>query len=150
MAQSFKTGITVDDASAASSQAFATNVNGDSNNRLTIDAGGKITWGSGSGAGDATLYRDSANTLKTDDAFTATSLAVTGQFTLPTADGSADQVIQTNGSGTLSWADMVANATVSDTPPGSPSVGQIWYESDTGKTFVYYDSAWIEVGTAYI
>jgi hypothetical protein len=23
--------------------------------------------------------------------------------------------------------------------------GQIWYESDTGKTFVYYDSFWIEL-----
>jgi hypothetical protein len=23
--------------------------------------------------------------------------------------------------------------------------GQIWYESDTGKTFVYYDSFWIEI-----
>jgi hypothetical protein len=33
---------------------------------------------------------------------------------------------------------------VSDTPPSSPSVGDIWFESDTGKTFVYYDSFWVE------
>jgi hypothetical protein len=36
-------------------------------------------------------------------------------------------------------------ATISDTPPSSPVTGQIWYESDTGKTFVYYDSFWIEL-----
>jgi hypothetical protein len=36
-------------------------------------------------------------------------------------------------------------ATISDTPPSSPVTGQIWYESDTGKTFVYYDSFWIEI-----
>jgi hypothetical protein len=33
---------------------------------------------------------------------------------------------------------------VSDTPPTSPSVGDIWFESDTGKTFVYYDGFWVE------
>lgn len=149
MARKFKTPITLDELGSASSQAIAANVDGDSQNRINIDAGGKITWGSGSATGDTTLYRSAADTLKTDDAFTATSLAVTGQFTLPTSDGSASQVLQTNGSGTVSWADMsAAYATVSDAAPSSPSTGQIWYESDTGKTFVYYDSYWIEVGAS--
>ena len=148
MARKFKTPITIDELGSASSQALAANVDGDSQNRINIDAGGKITWGSGSATGDTTLYRSAADTLKTDDAFTATSLAVTGQFTLPTSDGSADQVITTNGSGTLTWSDVSANATVSDTAPSSPATGQIWYESDTGKTFVYYDSFWIEVGAS--
>ncbi len=146
MARKFKTPITIDELGSASSQALAANVDGDSQNRINIDAGGKITWGSGSATGDTTLYRSAANTLKTDDAFTATSLAVTGQFTLPTSDGSADQVITTNGSGTLSWADVAGGATVSDTAPSSPSVGDIWFESDTGDVFVYYDSAWIDIG----
>ena len=86
---------------------------------------------------------------------TATALAVTGEFTLPTADGSADQVLVTNGSGTVSWADQSgggASVTVSDTAPGSPSEGDLWFESDTGKTFVYYNdgssSQWVEVGAA--
>ena len=148
MARKFKTPITLDELGSASSQAIAANVDGDSQNRINIDAGGKITWGSGSATGDTTLYRSAADTLKTDDAFTATSLAVTGQFTFPTSDGSADQVITTNGSGTLTWSDVSANATVSDTAPSSPATGQIWYESDTGKTFVYYDSFWIEVGAS--
>jgi len=33
---------------------------------------------------------------------------------------------------------------VSDTPPASPNVGDIWFESDSGKTFVYFDSFWVE------
>lgn len=148
MARKFKTPITIDELGSASSQALAANVDGDSQNRINIDAGGKITWGSGSATGDTTLYRSAADTLKTDDAFTATSLAVTGQFTFPTSDGSADQVITTNGSGTLTWSDVSANATVSDTAPSSPATGQIWYESDTGRTFVYYDSFWVEVGAS--
>ena len=37
-------------------------------------------------------------------------------------------------------------ATISDTPPASPVPGQVWFESDTAKTYVYYDSQWIEIG----
>lgn len=36
--------------------------------------------------------------------------------------------------------------TVSDTVPSSPATGDMWYESDTGALFAYYDSAWIEIG----
>ncbi len=34
--------------------------------------------------------------------------------------------------------------TVSDTAPGSPTVGDMWYESDTGIMYVYYDLVWVE------
>jgi hypothetical protein len=34
-----------------------------------IDAGGKISWSSGSATADTNLYRSAANTLKTDDSF---------------------------------------------------------------------------------
>ena len=36
--------------------------------------------------------------------------------------------------------------TVSDTIPSSPAQGDMWYESDTGSLFAYYDSHWIEIG----
>lgn len=39
-----------------------------------------------------------------------------------------------------------ASVTVSDTAPSSPTEGDLWFESDTGDIFVYYDSAWIDVG----
>jgi hypothetical protein len=41
-----------------------------------------------------------------------------------------------------------ASVTVSDTAPSSPSAGDLWFESDTAQTFVYYDSSWIEIGAA--
>ena len=39
-------------------------------------------------------------------------------------------------------------ATVSDTAPSSPTTGQIWLNSVSGGTFIYYDSYWIEIGSA--
>lgn len=62
-----------------------------------------------------------------------------------TASATSGQVLQFNGTKFLP-ASAAGGASISDTPPSSPSVGQIWYESDTGKTFVYYDSFWVEVG----
>ena len=37
-------------------------------------------------------------------------------------------------------------AIVSDTAPANPVVGDLWFESDTGSLFVYYDGFWVEVG----
>jgi hypothetical protein len=42
---------------------------------------------------------------------------------------------------------IISGATVSDTAPSSPSVGNLWFKSDTGEMYVYYDSFWVEVGT---
>ena len=36
--------------------------------------------------------------------------------------------------------------TVSDTIPVAPAQGDMWYESDTGGLFAFYDSQWIEIG----
>jgi len=35
---------------------------------------------------------------------------------------------------------------ISDTAPSTPVAGDMWYESDTGRTFTYYDGAWVELG----
>lgn len=40
--------------------------------------------------------------------------------------------------------------TVSDTPPTSPSEGDLWYDSTDGSTYVYYDSFWVETTSAYV
>ena len=145
MAQSFRTAISFDGLASASSQALAIKVDGDSQNRVLIDAGGKITWGAGgSSAGDTTLYRSAANTLKTDDAFTAASLAVTGEFTLPTSDGSNNQVLVTNGSGTVSWANQSGGG-------GSPGGSDTQFQYNNGGSFggatnLIYDDANDRVG----
>lgn len=40
--------------------------------------------------------------------------------------------------------------TVSDTAPTSPipSEGDIWFDSSTGRKFIYYDNFWVESGTS--
>lgn len=38
------------------------------------------------------------------------------------------------------WSTMVGGATISDTPPVSSLLpGQLWYESDSGNTYIWYD-----------
>jgi hypothetical protein len=55
-----------------------------------------------------------------------------------------NQILKYNG--TL-WTNASASSgnVVSDSPPSSPTAGQVWFESDTGKTFIYYDSYWVEI-----
>lgn len=36
------------------------------------------------------------------------------------------------------------------TPPSSPYEGQLWFNSETIKTYAYYDNYWIEVGSSEI
>ena len=162
MAQKFKTSISVEELAAASSQAVAVKVDGDSEARVKIDAGGKITWGSGSATGDATLYRSAANILKTDDTLEAASgvvtLATDGAPSAALANGAiavdtTNDVFYFRSSG--AWQEVSgggASLTVSDTPPGSPEAGNLWFESDTGNTLVYYTDAntsqWVELGQA--
>lgn len=73
---------------AASSTALDVGVNGESDARLAIDAGGKLIFGGGSGAGDTTLYRSAADTLKTDDVFQAAA----GVVTLTTAGAPSSSI----------------------------------------------------------
>jgi hypothetical protein len=72
-------------------------------------------------------------------------------WTLPSADGTANQVLSTNGSGTLSWATAAAGGatvTTSDTAPSTPVDGDLWYDSVGGRLYVYYQdpntSQWVD------
>lgn len=56
-----------------------------------------------------------------------------------------NQVLQYNGTAWVN-SNAAGGATVSDNAPATPFAGQIWFESDTGQTFIYYDSLWIEIG----
>jgi hypothetical protein len=127
---------------------------------MSMDAGGKITWGTGSASGDVTLYRSAANTLKTDDTLVATTgivtLATDGAPSTALANG-ALAVDTTNDTfyfrSSGAWQEVSgggASLTVSDTAPSSPEAGNLWFESDTGNTLVYYTDAntsqWVEIG----
>ena len=76
---------------SASSSAVEVGVNAESEARLKVDAGGKLTFGGGSTVGDTTLYRSAADTLKTDDVFQAlagvVTLATAGAPTTSLANG---------------------------------------------------------------
>jgi hypothetical protein len=72
-------------------------------------------------------------------------------WTLPSTDGTANQVLSTNGSGTLSWATAAAggaSVTTSDTAPSTPADGDLWYDSVGGRLYVYYQdpntSQWVD------
>jgi hypothetical protein len=67
--------------STVSDEAVSALVSGDAFPRIRIDAGGRLTWSSGSATGDTTLYRSAANTLFTDDVFQS----ALGLVTLTTA-----------------------------------------------------------------
>jgi hypothetical protein len=47
----------------------------------------------------------------------------------------------------LSWVEPGSSSvTVSTTAPVSPSEGDLWFDSSTASTYIYYDSFWVEVG----
>lgn len=54
-----------------------------------------------------------------------------------------DKLYKSNGA---AWSEVGGGGglTISDTAPGSPTVGMMWLESDTGIVRIYYDSFWIE------
>ena len=145
---------------AASSTALDIFVGSEANARVVVDAGGKITWGTGAAAGDVTLYRSAANLLYTDDAFKAalgvqnptygtTPSHAAEDGTLAIDTGNDKFYFRSNGA----WQEASgggASLTVSDTAPAAPEAGNLWFESDTGNTLVYYTDAntsqWVEVG----
>ena len=79
---------------------------------------------------------------------TATSALTVDGIEIDTTGASANQVLKYNG--TKFAPSTGASVTISDTAPTSPTpqAGDQWYESDTGRTFIYYDSVWVEIGNA--
>jgi hypothetical protein len=70
--------------------------------------------------------------------------SVAGFFMEAPADG------LTYGRKNGSWATVVGGATISDTPPGGSKLpGQLWFESDTGNTFIWFDDGnttqWVQI-----
>lgn len=41
---------------------------------------------------------------------------------------------------------VTGGATVSSGAPESPATGALWFDSDDGKVYVYYDGYWVEIG----
>ena len=149
MAQKFTVPVTIKNLSSAGSDGLTVFLDQESFARLKVEAGGRITWGSGVGAGDTNLYRDAESVLKTDDTFKAAGLYVTGTQIDPTGATVGDALIF-NGtkfvSASVAAGGGNASLVVSPSAPAGAEEGDLWFESDTLQTFVYYNSNWVPVG----
>jgi len=96
VAQKFTVPITVKQLASAGSDAVTVYVDQDTFSRLKVEAGGRLTWGSGASAGDVNLYRASADVLQTDDTFKTPTLFVDNIEIDPTG-ATTDQVLKFNG-----------------------------------------------------
>jgi hypothetical protein len=72
-----------------------------------------------------------------------------GGLTYPTSNGTVGQVLTSDGAGNVTWGGAgAANVIISDTAPGSPNAGDLWWESDKGRLKVYYNdtdsSQWVD------
>ena len=86
-----------------------------------------------------------------NNALTALDTAVTAAASSGVTQivaGSNISISPTGGTGvvTINGAEAGASVTVSDTPPSGASAGDLWFDSSSGITSVFYDSTWIDVG----
>lgn len=150
------------DFSTVASEALSARVSSDSVPRIRIDAGGKITWGSGSAAGDTNIYRSSENTLTTDDVFVATGGMVTlttngaPNASLPNgalAVDTTNHVFYYRSNST--WTQVSAgeggggaNVTISSTAPADPDNGDLWYNNVSNLLYIRDGGSWDTVSGA--
>ena len=96
---------------------------------------------------DGTSGDINAGSYSTTGSLTAGSMTV-GGLTYPTTNGTQGYVLTSDGSGNVGWAASTgggggggANVTIGDTAPGSPSFGDLWWESDKGRLKIYYNDS---------
>jgi len=52
----------------------------------------------------------------------------------------------TDGTNYTEFGAGAGGVSISPSAPASPAAGDLWYESDTGRTYIYYDNYWVEIG----
>jgi hypothetical protein len=97
--------------------------------------------------GDIAVTLDGTETLTNK---TLVSPSLTGTPTAPTAaaDTNTTQLATTEFVQTALASG--GSITVSDTAPPTPESGNLWFDSSTGVTYIYYDSYWVEVGSSSV
>ena len=101
-------------------------------------------WGNHASVGYITSYTVTASDLN--------SISVTALSDVNTAGASVNDVLKWTGSAWTAQAESGggggANVTISDTAPGGPSTGDLWWESDKGRLKIYYQdtdsSQWVD------
>lgn len=119
------------------SAGFIAAQNGDGGARVQFSNDGKVSWGSGAGAVDTSLYRSAAGTLKTDGVFTAGSVvyannaaAATAQVWVGQYGGNVPYAGLTFGGDTYLWRTGIGGLRAD----GAFDVGgQLWMFSNTAK-----------------
>lgn len=95
----------------------ATRVSTDTNDRLTLRADGRLSWGPGTGAADAVLYRSGTGVLKSDTTLAAANLVINDQGTVAVRAqtsgtnvavasaqaGDTQDRLQLRGDGSINW-----------------------------------------------
>ena len=93
--------------------------------------------------GPVRLYHGSSTRISTSSTGAVVSGILTaGGLTYPNTNGSNGEVLTSDGTGNVVWAaggSGGANVTISDTAPGSPTAGDLWWESDKGRLKIYYN-----------
>jgi hypothetical protein len=100
-----------------------------------------------------------ANTIKlrrsaTSGAIPTASQLALGELAMNTFDGKL--FIKTDQSGTVAVAEIGAGGgstvTIASTPPGSPNVGDIYWDDVDGSAYIYYDDGntqqWVSLSAA--
>ena len=127
MAQKFTVPITVKQLTSASSDAITVLVDADTQARLKIEAGGRLTWGSGALTGDTNLYRSAADTLSSDDTLKVPVLFV-DNIEVDTTGATTNQVLKFNGTkfipGTASTVGSIDDLSDVDTTTAAPTTNQ--------------------------
>ena len=145
MAQKFTVPVTIKNLSSAGSDGITVFLDQESFARLKVEAGGRITWGAGAGAGDTNLYRDEANVLKTDDTFKAAGLFVAGTQ-IDTTGATTGDALVFNGtkfvSASVAGGGEGATVLIQSTPPVGQDEGTLWLDTDTLLLSIYYDGIW--------
>ena len=107
--------------------------------------------------GPVQIYHGSNTRISTSATGASIFGALTaGGLTYPTTNGNSGEVLTSDGAGNVSWSTVSggggggANVTISDTiPAGTPTAGDLWWESDKGRLKVYYtdtnSSQWVDV-----
>lgn len=68
-------------------------------------------------------------------------------YTFPADDGTEDQILVTDGAGTVTWRDKTT-ATVGTTAPRRAVEGDLWYNTLVSKTFIYVNNDWTEANSS--
>lgn len=116
---------------------------GDSNIEINFQTKGTGTYnmkGTSTSAAKLRLYEQTTNGTNYIELICPSSLSANRTYTLPSADGSADQLLKTNGSGTWSFVSISSLSGVPNARIGIPGgrLGHSAYADATITTNLYY------------